>query len=104
MNVMTGETAAAAMYSRRLVKEQKAGNPLDPTIEKMNELINDYTEKSTPQYCAKLGLVDEVVNMVHLRSYIQAFTESYYQNPQSVAPVHQMMTPRIIRDFDALHK
>lgn len=104
MNVMTGETAAAAMYSRRLVKEQKAGNPLDSTIEKMNELINDYTEKSTPQYCAKLGLVDEVVNMVHLRLYIQAFTESYYQNPQSVAPVHQMMTPRIIRDFDALHK
>ena len=104
MNVMTGETAAAAMYSRRLVKEQKAGNDLEPVIEKMNQLINDYTEKSTPQYCAKLGLVDEVVNMVHLRSYIQAFTESYYQNPQSIAPVHQMMTPRIIRDFDAIQK
>ncbi len=104
MNVMTGETAAAAMYSRRLVKEQKAGNDLQPTIDKMNALIEEYTEKSTPQYCAKLGLIDEVVNMTALRPYIQAFTESYYQNPRSIAPVHQMLTPRIIRDFDNLKK
>ncbi|MDD7593446.1 MAG: carboxyl transferase domain-containing protein [Peptoniphilaceae bacterium] len=102
MNVMTGETAAAAMYSRRLVKEQKAGNDIQPVIDKMNDLINTYTERSTPEYCAKLGLVDEVVNMTALRSYIKAFTESYYQNPQSITPVHQMMVPRIMRDYDNL--
>ena len=49
INVMTGETAAVAMYSRRLVKDKKAGESLQPTIDKMNKLIDDYNDKSLPQ-------------------------------------------------------
>ena len=102
MNVMNGETAAAAMYSRRLVKEEAAGHDLEPTIEKMNHLIENYKEKSTPKYCAKIGLVDEIVEMNKMRAYIIAFAEGYYQNPDSICPIHQMLTPRVIRDYDNL--
>lgn len=42
--VMHGETAATAMYSRRLVKDKKAGKDLQPTIDKMNAMIQDYTK------------------------------------------------------------
>jgi len=103
INVMNGETAATAMYSRRLAKDKKAGKDLQPTIDKMNKLIQEYVEKSKPLYCAEAGLVDEVVNMNLLRNYIVAFTESAYQNPESICPVHQMLLPRIIRDFDNLY-
>ncbi len=57
INVMHGETAAAAMYSRRLVKDQDSGKSLDGTIAKMNDLIKAYAEKSRPAYCAKKGLL-----------------------------------------------
>ena len=53
INVMNGETAATAMYSRRLAKDKKAGKDLQPTIDKMNDLIQDYAEKSKPFSCAK---------------------------------------------------
>ncbi len=101
--VMHGETAATAMYARRLVKEQKAGNDLQPTIDKMNKLIQEYSDKSRPKYCAKLGLCDEIVDMNDMRPYIQAFVNSCYQNPVSICPFHQMLLPRIIRDFDNLY-
>lgn len=104
INVMNGETAAVAMYSRRLVKDKKNGKDLQPTIDKMNELINDYNAKSRPAFCAKTGLVDEVVNLNALRNYMIAFTEASYQNPEHVCPVHQMLLPRIIRDFDNLYR
>ena len=103
INVMNGETAATAMYSRRLAKDKKAGKDLQPTIDKMNDLIQDYAEKSKPFSCAKYGLVDEIVNMNLWRNYIIAFTESAYQDPKSICPVHQMLTPRIIRDYDRLN-
>jgi len=98
INVMNGETAAAAMYTGKLVKEKKAGKDLGPTIQKMNDMINDYNEKSKPAFCAKNGYVDEVVDMPKLRSYVLAFTDAAYQNPGSICPVHQMLIPRIIRD------
>jgi glutaconyl-CoA decarboxylase len=101
--VMHGETAATAMYARRLVKEEKAGNDLQPTIDKMNKLIQEYSDKSRPKYCAKLGLCDEIVDMNDMRPYIQAFVNSCYQNPESICPFHQMLLPRIIRDFDNLY-
>ena len=101
--VMHGETAATAMYARRLVKEQKAGNDLQPTIDKMNKLIQEYSDKSRPKYCAKLGLCDEIVDMNDMRPYIQAFVNACYQNPTSICPFHQMLLPRIIRDFDNLY-
>lgn len=104
INVMNGETAAVAMYSRRLIKDSKAGKDLQPTIDKMNQLIREYEEKSSPAFCAKHGLVDEVVPMNQLRDYCLAFTESVYQNPRSICAFHQMLTPRVIRDFDNLYR
>ena len=95
--VMHGETAAAASYARRLVKEDEAGNDLTPTLDKMNQMITDYQDKSRPAYCGKSGFVDEIVNLPDLRKYIQAFTGANYQNPRSITPVHQMLLPRIIK-------
>jgi glutaconyl-CoA decarboxylase len=95
--VMHGETAAAASYARRLVKESEAGNDLAPTLEKMNQMIQDYQDKSRPAYCAKTGFVDEIVSLPELRKYIKAFTGANYQNPKSITPVHQMLLPRIIK-------
>lgn len=103
INVMYGKTAAGAMYSRRLVKEQDAGKDLQPTIDKMNDLIQQYTDKSKPDFCAKTGMVDEIVELPKLRSYAVAFTDAAYQNPKSICPFHQMLLPRIIRDFDNLY-
>jgi glutaconyl-CoA decarboxylase len=104
INVMNGETAAAAMYSRRLVKEQEAGNDLQPVIDKMNQLIKEYTDKATPAFCAKMGFVDEVVEFPKLRSYVRAFAYAVYQNPKSICPFHQMLLPRSLRDYDNLNK
>ena len=104
INVMYGKTAAGAMYSRRLVKDQDAGKDLKPTIDKMNELIQLYLDKSKPDYCAKTGMVDEIVDLPKLRDYMVAFTDAAYQNPGSICPVHQMLLPRTIRDYDALAK
>ncbi|MEA4933996.1 MAG: carboxyl transferase domain-containing protein, partial [Lawsonibacter sp.] len=104
INVMNGETAAAAMYTGRLVKDQKSGKDLQDTIDKMNALIEDYNEKSKPLYCAKAGLVDEIVDMPMMRNYIVAFADSCYQNPDSVCPFHQMLLPRTIQDFNTFKK
>ncbi len=95
--VMHGETAAAASFSRRLVKEKDAGRSLDPVIEKMNELAQEYYEKSRPTYCAKRGFVDEVVSNAAMRDYMVAFANCAYQNPTSICPQHHMMIPRIIK-------
>ncbi|RXZ71636.1 glutaconyl-CoA decarboxylase subunit alpha [Fusobacterium necrophorum] len=104
INVMNGETAATAMYSRRLVKDKKAGKDLTPTIEKMNKLINEYKEKSTPEYCAKTGMVDEIVNLYDIRAYMIAFVNSVYQNPKAICAFHQMLLPRAIREFNTYTK
>ncbi|NPV27947.1 MAG: glutaconyl-CoA decarboxylase subunit alpha [Firmicutes bacterium] len=94
--VMHGETAAAATYSRRLVKDKDAGKDLDPTIQKMNEMVQMYYDKSRPVFCAQMGLVDEVVAFTDLRKYCVAFVGAAYQNPKSITPVHQMILPRSI--------
>ena len=104
INVMNGKTAANAMYTGRLAKDQKAGKDLQPTIDKMNALIDDYDVKSKPLYCAQAGLVDEIVDMPMMRNYIVAFTDSCYQNPESICPFHQMLLPRTIKDYDSLKK
>ena len=95
--VMHGETAAVATYARRAAKEQAAGRPLDPVIDKMNELVDRYRETSRPAYCARHGFVDEVVKLSDLRRYLQAFTGAAYQNPTSICPRHHMLLPRVIR-------
>jgi glutaconyl-CoA decarboxylase len=95
--VMHGETAAVATYSRRLVKEKDAGRPLEPVIEKMNKLAKEYHEKSRPLFCAKNGLVDEIVPLCDLRKYLVAFTGAAYQNPKSICPQHHMILPRVIK-------
>ena len=104
INVMNGKTAANAMYTGRLAKDQKAGKDLQPTIDKMNAMIEDYDRKSKPLFCAQAGLVDEIVDMPMMRNYIVAFTDSAYQNPSSICPMHQMVLPRVIRDYDNLNK
>lgn len=95
--VMHGETAAVASFARRLVKEKDSGKPLEPVIEKMNELARKYYEKSRPVYCAKRGFVDEIVSLPDLRRYIAAFAGCAYQNPISICPHNHMMIPRIIK-------
>ena len=95
--VMHGETAAAASYSRRLVKEKESGKPLEPVIEEMNRLVKSYYDNSRPVYCAQHGLVDEVARMTAIRNYLKAFAGAAYQNPRSICPQHQMMLPRIIK-------
>jgi len=100
MYVMHSETAAAAMFARRLVKDYDAGKNLQPTIDKMNQIIRDYREKSRPSYCAKQGWVDEIVDLNNLRNYICAFAGAAYQNPASICPFHQMLVPRMIRDME----
>jgi len=95
--VMHGETAAVATYGRRLAKEQDAGNDLQPVVEQMNQLARQYNERSRPEYCARRGFVDEMVPFEELRRYMVAFAGAAYQNPKSICPQHQMLTPRTIR-------
>jgi len=95
--VMHGETAAAAAFARRLVKEKDADRPLEPVIDKMNALAQQYHDQSRPAYCAKAGLVDEVVPMTRLRDYFVGFARCCYQNPRSICPHHLMLAPRSIK-------
>jgi glutaconyl-CoA decarboxylase len=95
--VMHGETAAVASYSRRLVKEKDEGRPLEPVIESMNKLAQAYYEHSRPNFCAKEGLVDEIVPLSDVRKYMVGFAGAVYQNPKSICPHHHMILPRIIK-------
>jgi glutaconyl-CoA decarboxylase len=95
--VMHGETAAVASYARRLVKDKEEGKDLQETIDKMNKLVKEYYDKSRPDFCAKMGFVDEIVNFSELRQYMIAFTQACYQNPDSSCPHHQMILPSIIK-------
>ena len=97
INVMHGETAAAATYARRLVKDKVEGLPLHPTITKMNEIVRHYEATSNPLYCAQKGFVDEIVRFHELRNYLVGFANCTYQNPRSICPQHHMILPRIIR-------
>ena len=91
------------MYARRLTKDQDAGKDIQPVIDKMNELIQSYTDNSRPGACAKQGLVDEIVNLNELRKYICAFVGAAYQNPTAMCAFHQMLTPRVIREWNNLN-
>jgi len=95
--VMHGETAAVAMYLRRAIKEKDAGRPLEPVVENMNQLAQQYLEHSKPDWCAKYGLVDEIVDLKNLRGYLQSFAGAAYQNPKSICPRHHLVLPRIIK-------
>jgi glutaconyl-CoA decarboxylase len=95
--VMHGETAAVASYARRAVKDKDAGKPLGPIADKMNEMAKKYHDTSRPAWCARHGLVDEIVDLGSLRSYLTAFAGAAHQNPGSLCPRHQMLLPRLIR-------
>jgi glutaconyl-CoA decarboxylase len=97
INVMHGETAAAATYARRLVKDKDDGRPLQPTIDKMNEMVKHYDDTSNPLYCAQKGFVDEIVRYDELRKYLVGFANCAYQNPRSICPQHHLILPRMIR-------
>ncbi|MDH4204921.1 MAG: hypothetical protein OEV45_05270 [Desulfobacteraceae bacterium] len=47
-------------------------------------------------FCAKNGLVDEIVLLFDLRKYLVAFIGAAYQSPKSICPQHHMILPRII--------
>ena len=83
-----------ASFARRLVKEKEAGRPLEPN-QKMNQLAQEYHDKSRPVYCAKAGYVDEIVAFTELRKYIQP-SPGQLKNPVHL-PHHQMILPRMIR-------
>jgi glutaconyl-CoA decarboxylase len=70
---------------------------LESVIEKMNKLAKEYHEKSRPLFCAKNGLVDEIVPLCDLRKYLVAFTGATYQNPKSICPQHHLILLRIIK-------
>ena len=95
--VMHGETAAAASFSRRLVKEKDGGRDLQPVIDAMNQMAKEYFDNSRPLYCAKHGFIDEVAKMSDIRRYLMAFAAAAYQNPASICPQHQMLLPRSIK-------
>jgi len=95
--VMHGETAAVASFSRRLVKEKDSNKPLEPVIEAMNKLAQQYYDQSRPVFCAQRGFVDEVVPFGQLRDYFVYFARCCYQNPKSFCPQHQMILPRSIK-------
>jgi len=95
--VMHGETAAVATYARRAVKDKDAGKPLEPIAAKMNEMAKQYYDNSRPEYCARHGFVDEIVDLKALRGYLKAFAGAVYQNPTSICPRHQMLLPRVIK-------
>lgn len=97
--VMHGQTAAIASYSRRLVKEKDSGKPIEPVMQKMNQMAQAYYDNSRPAFCAKYGMVDEVINIKDMRKYLVAFAGGVYQNPKSICPWHQMILPRIIKDY-----
>ena len=78
-------------------RKRMRASPSDPVIDKMNELAQQYYDKSRPVYCAKRGFVDEIVSFADIRKYIAAFVGCAYQNPKSICPHHHMMLPRIIR-------
>jgi len=95
--VMHGETAAVATYARRAVKDKDSGKPLEPIAQKMNEMAQKYYDTSRPEYCARHGFVDEIVDLKALRGYLKAFAGAVFQNPESTCPRHQLLLPRIIR-------
>ncbi len=97
IQVMHGETAAVATYARRLVKEKDADRPLGPVVESMNRLAGEYHEKSRPLFCARTGLVDEIVRLSDLRKYLAGFAGAAHQNPRSICPHHHMLLPRLIK-------
>lgn len=87
---MHGETASAASYACRLVKDKDAGKPIDATINKMinkmNEIVKHYEESSRPYFCAKKGFVDEVMLFEDMRKYLVAFANCVWQNPTPSCP------------------
>ena len=60
-------------------------------------MAKKYNDTSRPAYCAEHGFVDEIVDLKALRVYLKGFAGAVYQNPTSICPRHQMLTPRIIR-------
>lgn len=100
-NPIIAETAAVAVYSRRLVREAAAGKDLSATIQAMNDLVQKYKDTSEkPSFIVKTGLAEECLELTKIRDYFCAFAEAAYQNPASTCPPHLMLTPRIIRDYN----
>ena len=57
---MHGETAAAASFARRLVKEKDAGKPLRKVIEQMNTLVKAYIDNSGRHIARRRALLTKL--------------------------------------------
>lgn len=97
ISVMPGDLAAALSYGRKLVSEARRGVSSEGTLDRMNAMSRDISEHAQPLYCARAGLVDEIVRLDAVRAYLLAFAESAYQNPGSFCPHHHRLLPRVIR-------
>ena len=51
-----------------------------------------------PQEMVTKVLRKQEVTQADLRRYLQAFASAVYQNPRSICPQHQMITPRAITE------
>ena len=101
---MPGETAANAMYSRKLVKAKKAGEDLQPIIDKMNDMIQMYHDKSRPKYCTIKGMADEIVDLTEIRPYIRHLQSLLTRIRSLSVRSIQMVTPRAIREWNTFKK
>ncbi len=99
--VMHGETAAAASFSRRLVKEKDAGRDLEPIIEKMNKMAQEYHDYSRPLYCAQQRLCgrdrqDDGYQKIHGRLCRRGLSKPQIHLPPAsdvAAAQYQRLTP-----------
>jgi glutaconyl-CoA decarboxylase len=90
--VMHGETAATASFARRLVKEKDENRPLEPIIDRMNALAQQYYDQSRVY---QAGFVDEVVPSPEMRARRHSWVR---HQTDSLCPHHLMMIPRLAKD------
>lgn len=94
--VMYGETAAVATFSRRLAKAKKNGEALEAIVQEMNDFVDKYNKDSQAIECARMGFVDELVELTSLRNYLTMFVSASYQNPLRICPQNMQMLLRTI--------
>jgi glutaconyl-CoA decarboxylase len=90
--VMHPQSAAMALYGHKLLKatskkEQQA------VINEMNALMAQYRETSSPRYAAQHGIVDEVVRLTDIRTYLSWFAQAAHHSLEtSEEPSQELWT------------
>ncbi|MBI5003756.1 glutaconyl-CoA decarboxylase subunit alpha [Candidatus Kaiserbacteria bacterium] len=73
--VMHPQSAAMALYGNKLLKAASR-EAQQVVINEMNALMAQYRETSSPRYAAQHGIVDEVVRLTDMRSYLSWFAQA----------------------------